>query len=249
MVLTKEDKLYISEEKKKNAVKYKKQGKKTPRKPKYKNVAPYTEDNYIGESKNKEYIKTKEGKKTIIISKDKKTGSEKILTTKQFNALKKKTSIIESTKKLTIAHKYTNQQKAKGFKWFDKDKDEYFVYKKYAQANPDKTTRINFLKVRLEFDKDGNVTKEIPIKILTNKQALTAFRQYRKEKSIRMLQMKGYNRKEAQNEYNRIATEIKAAQINNIMQRTNYNTVEKATSYYNSLKRRGRNDLLDKYTY
>jgi recombinational DNA repair protein RecR len=99
MVLTKEDKLFISEEKKTQAKVNKKKGKKTPRKPKYKNVAPYTEDNYIGESKNKEYIKTKEGKKTIIISKDKKTGSEKILTTKQFNSLKKKVSIIESTKK------------------------------------------------------------------------------------------------------------------------------------------------------
>jgi hypothetical protein len=184
----------------------------------------------ILESKNKDYKKVTHNKHVSYISIDKKTNIQKVMTAKQFSALKKIVKISEPISKLKDAFTRTNMNTDKGLKTGNK------VYKKYKDEN--NKTRF------AQFDKNSNTIE----KTFSYKQAITLFKAFRREKSIKNLQTKlGItNKKDAVKEYNKRQEFVRQNIITNIMNRHNYNK-DQAIGFYNSLKKRGRNDVLTGY--
>ena len=78
---------------------------------------------------------------------------------------------------------------------------------------------------------------------------MNQFRLFRREKSIKELQMQfGISKKDAETEYKKRQQYIYNKRIENMQKRDGVSKAD-AIKRYAGLKRKGRNDILDSYTY
>lgn len=207
-----------------------------------KKATPKHDKEYIGESKNKEYAKQKIGKKVTVFSIDKKTGQTKELTYKQYQANKKRWNIGASQRVLQEAKEATNNDFGKRI-WYKKDDKSTYEYKKFMKTDINGRKKVYFLELETT-DKYQNK----PTRIMTFKEAKTLFHKLQKNKNIKELMMRGYNKKQAEAKYQENKKNLYETRIKHIQAHKGIDRKD-AIKYYKGLVSKGDFNTLKAYNY
>lgn len=205
-------------------------------------VAKVHQREYIGESKNKEYAKQKIDNKIYVFSIDKNTQQEKRMTYKGYQALKKRINITQSSRVLMEAKEATNQEFGKRI-WYKKDDSIEYEYKKFAKVDKHGKRRVFFLELESTPE-----YKSKPTRLLSFKQAKVLFVKLQRNKAIKDLQLRGYNKTQAEKKYKENQKNLYNTRIAHIQQHRNLDK-KGAIAYYKGLVRKGDFATLKAYNY